>query len=312
VATVNGETITEAQLDAVTRKQIEALEEQVRRVRQMTLQKLIDNLLLEQAARAEGIPVEAYLRKHVESVEVSQEDVESAYHRSSGQFAGILPGEAKYRIRRSLEDNRRADALRSILDDLRSRARVSNRLLEDRLAPLERAGSEGPFAGAPRGPVTVIEFSDFECPFCRQARPFLKRILEKWPDQVRLVFKQFPLDQHANAFAAATAAVCAARQDRFWPFHDLAFREGQDFSRPGLLRIGAALRLSMTEFQECLDSPAAAEQVRKDIALGRSAGVSGTPAFFVNGQQVRSAADLETVIGKLLSQSPQGNTEVGQ
>jgi predicted DsbA family dithiol-disulfide isomerase len=299
-ATVNGETITSAQLDAVVRKQIEAIEERARQVRQAALEKLIDNLLLEQAARAEGRAVDEYLKRHVESVAVPDAEVDEAYQRSSEQFPGVLPAEAKYRIRRTLEDNRRAAALNTLLDGLRRRARVTNHLLEDRLAALEFAGQSGPALGDPNAPVTIIGFIDFECPHCRSADAEVKRVLERRRGRVRLVVKHFPLDRHSNAFQAARAGVCAERQGRFWALHDFLLGLKEPLDERSLERAAAAAGIEAAGFRSCMQAEESAEAVRQDVLLGRNVGVDATPAFFVNGQRV-SAAGLDAAVERIVS-----------
>ena len=129
-ASVNGQVITAAQLDAELKPQLAQLEEQARKLRQTMLSRLIDNLLLEQAAAKEGVSLADYVRRRIEEVSVSDQEVEDAYQRSRERFAGALPPQAKYRIRRGLEDTRRAEAERRLLTELRRQAVVRNYLLE--------------------------------------------------------------------------------------------------------------------------------------------------------------------------------------
>lgn len=299
VATVNGEDITSAQLDGAVRAQLNDLEQRARQLRQTALNKLIDNLLLEQAARASGTDTEGYLRRYVESVGVSSAEVDQAYERSRNQFPGVLPAEAKYRIRRTLEDNRRAAALNALLERLRRQAQVRNHLMADRLAVLDFAAQEGPSRGDPGARVTIVEFSDYECPHCRAAQPVLKRIFERWPGRVRLVFRNFPLERHSRALPAARAAVCADRQDRFWALHDRFFAT-LPLSDAGLRAAASDSGLNPAEFEACMNGELSLERVRKDILLGRTVGVSGTPAFFVNRQPVTNAAELEAAVEQIL------------
>jgi protein-disulfide isomerase len=301
VATVNGQTITAAQLEQTLRPQLQTMEERVRQMRQAALDKLIDNLLLEQAARSQGISVDQYLQTRVESVTVPSQDVDRAYYQSRDQFPGILAAEAKYRIRRTMEDNARAAALRSLLDSLRQTAQVTNRLVSDAMATLEAAAHEGPSSGNPQASVTIIEFSDFECPYCRAAQPMLKRIMQRWWGRVRHVFKHFPLDQHQHAMQAARAAVCADRQDRFWAMHDRIFAMSEP-SEASLRAAALGVGLQAAEFENCMRSEQPADHVRKDMLVGRTAGVTGTPAFFVNRELVPATA-LESTIERILGGS---------
>ena len=298
VATVNGEAITSAQVDAAVQTQLEELEQRARQLRQTALNKLIDNLLIEQAARAAGTDTAEFLRRHVESVGVSPSEVDDTYERNGRQFSGVLPAEAKYRVRRTLEDNRRAAALKTLLERLRREARISNQLLAGRGAVLDFAAQEEPAIGDPGSPVVIVEFSDFECPHCRAAQPFIRRVLERWPGRVRLAFRHFPIERHANAMPAARAAACAERQNRFWPVHDRLFAAALDDD--ALRAAASAGGLDLAEFEACRKSELSLERVRKDIVLGRNAGVSGTPAFFVNGQPVSSAAGLEPAAERIL------------
>lgn len=300
IATVNGEDITSAQLDAVVRTQLEDMEKRARQLRQTALNKLIDNLLLEQAARKAGTDTDGYLRRNVESVEVSSAEVDQAYVQSQKQFPGVLPAEAKYRIRRTLEDNRRAAALNALLEGLRRQAQISNQLVDDRLAALDFAAQEGPSLGDPGASVTIVEFADFECPYCQAAQPHLKRILDRWPGRVRLVFRHFPLERHASALPAARAAVCADLQGRFWPVHDRIFAAAPPLGDAALRVAASDSGLNTTEFEMCIKGEQSLERVRKDIVLGRTVGVSGTPAFYVNRQPVASAAELESAVERML------------
>lgn len=277
------------------------MEERVRQMRQAALEKLIDNLLLEQAARSHGISVDQYLQTRVESITVPSTDIDRAYDASRDQFPGVLAAEAKYRIRRTMEDNARATALRDLIHTLRQRARVTNTLVSDAMATLEAAAHEGPSSGNPDAPVTIIEFSDFECPYCRAAQPTLKRIMARWEGRVRHVFKHFPLDQHQHAMQAARAAVCAARQDRFWAMHDRIFA-ANELSEASLRAAAAGAGLRTAEFDSCMSSEEPADHVHKDMLVGRTAGVNGTPAFFVNRELVPAAA-LESTIERILGGS---------
>jgi protein-disulfide isomerase len=298
IATVNGEPITAAQVEKTVQPQVQAMEDRLRQLRQGALNKLIESLLLEQAAKKEGTSVDEFLKKHVEAVTVPSVEVDRAYDGSRDQFPGILPAEAKYRIRRTMEDNARAAALRNLVASLRQQARITNTLASDILATLDAAAHEGPSIGNPDAAVTIIEFSDFECPYCRGAQPLLKRIRERWPGQVRHVFKHFPLERHQHAMQAARAAVCSGQQEQFWAMHERIFA-ANDLSEAALRAMAAGAGLRMTEFDRCMRSEQPEGHVRKDILIGRTAGVTGTPAFFVNRELVPASA-LESAVEKAL------------
>jgi len=142
-----------------------------------------------------------------------------------------------------------------------------------------------PSMGAPDAPVTIVEFSDFECPYCATLVSTLKAIEKNYKDQVRIVYLQFPLSQiHPDAEKAAEASLCANEQNQFWQMHDALFAEQARLGVDELRRKAAKLSLDMAAFNTCLDGNKYASAVRADIAEGVKAGVKGTPAFFVNGR----------------------------
>jgi protein-disulfide isomerase len=177
---------------------------------------------------------------------------------------------------------------------------VTNRLAIDTASVLAAAAQEGPSSGDAAAAVTVVEFSDFECPYCRAAQQTVKRVMERWPGKVRLVFKHFPLDQHPNAATAARAAVCADRQGRFWELHDRIFEHTGSLTQEFLRSAANNAGLDIDNFDNCMRSTEVMDHIRKDMTLGRMAGVSGTPSFFVNGEAVAGAAALEAAVESAL------------
>lgn len=146
-----------------------------------------------------------------------------------------------------------------------------------------------PFIGPPEAPITLVEFSDFQCPYCVKAVPQLRAVLKAYPTQVKLIFKQFPLDIHSQAAFAATAALAAHQQGKFWAMHDLIFAEHGDLSRPAILALAARLALDTKRFEADLDARATQQAVARDVADGTRAGVHGTPTLFINGRHYNGA-----------------------
>lgn len=147
--------------------------------------------------------------------------------------------------------------------------------------------------GPEDAPVTILEWSDFQCPFCREAQPVLGRLLAEFPRQVRLVFKDFPLRSHEMAVPAALAARCAGDQGRFWEYHDLLFVAQPAFARDELVGYARRLGLDAPRFTECLDAARFRDDVTADQREGRAAGVRATPTFFVNGHKIEGALPIE-------------------
>ena len=151
-----------------------------------------------------------------------------------------------------------------------------------------------PGKGSEDAPVTIVEFSDFECPFCSRVVPTLDRISERYGDQVRIVFRQFPLDNlHPNARKAAEASLCAEEQGKFWEMHDAMFANQRQLQVAQLKRQAGELGLDTNAFDECLDSGRHAAQVQADVDAGAGLGVTGTPAFLINGRFLSGAQPFE-------------------
>lgn len=164
-------------------------------------------------------------------------------------------------------------------------------------AEQQRAIAAGPAPGF--GPddaaVTIVEFVDFQCPFCARAAPVVARLRARFGDRVRFVVRQFPLDFHANARLAAEAALAAHEQGRFWELHDRLYAHQDSLDRPTLDRLAAEAGLDVERFQAALDSRRFAAAVEADLALGRDAVVDGTPTLFVNGVRVEDPGDYAAI-----------------
>ena len=161
---------------------------------------------------------------------------------------------------------------------------------------------ESPSDGAPwRGPasarVSVVEFSDFQCPFCSRAQPTLKQVTERWPKDVRFSFRHLPLPFHDNAMAAAKAVEAARRQGKFWEMHDLLFQNQEHLDAKSLEAYARQLRLDVKLWMRDLDDPALQANISRDIDLASQVGAEGTPTFFVNGHIVQGAQPFEAFKG---------------
>jgi protein-disulfide isomerase len=157
-----------------------------------------------------------------------------------------------------------------------------------------------PTAGAPvKGPdnavLTLVEFSDFQCPYCVVAVAKLDAVLAAYPGKVKLIFKQFPLDMHSQAALAADAAIAAHQQGKFWQLHDAMFAHRNELSRTTILALAKNVGLDMKRFQADLDSPDVKKIVTRDMEDGDKAGVEGTPSVFINGQKYNGSLDLPAI-----------------
>jgi protein-disulfide isomerase len=157
-----------------------------------------------------------------------------------------------------------------------------------------------PVSGSPtRGPndarITLVEFSDFECPYCSIAVGEVNNILTAYPKDVKLIYKQFPLPMHPHAPLAAAASLAANQQGKFWQMHDLLFKNFRKLSRENILVFAKEIGLDVDKFTADLDSPKYQAVIKKDLADGETAGVYGTPAFFINGKHYNGPLSLDDV-----------------
>lgn len=308
LASVNDVPITQKQVDESIATRIYPLQQQLYAIRKATLENLIVARLLEVEASTRGVPVEVLRRQLMAGeIEVTRAQVEEAYAQNASFFASMSPDEARERLRLDLENQARMKHYRAGVESLRKKWRVDVRFTEPVLF-LDDAGS--PVRGAAQAAVTIVEFSDFECRFCREVQPALKQILESYGDRVRLVFKHLPLEGHRNSLPAARAAYCAGEQDRFWQFHDALFAAG-DLSPPGLIdQIAAGLGLGMARFQACLSGEQSRTAIVKDMETARSLRIDSTPSFIVNGKLFKGAltyAEFKKIVERELQQTSSRN-----
>jgi protein-disulfide isomerase len=151
--------------------------------------------------------------------------------------------------------------------------------------------SGSPVTGGGKASITIVEFSDFQCPYCIAAVPELHALLKAYPQQVKLIFKEYPLENHSDAFAAATAALAAHRQGKFWAMHDAMF-DHRDLSKPNLVAMAKNAGLDPNRFEKDMDSKEIHDAIAKDVQDGDHANVEGTPTIFINGQRYNGAIQL--------------------
>ena len=173
--------------------------------------------------------------------------------------------------------------------DLVKRRSSSPTLLE---AAIPLAVEGAPMKGPANGRITVVEFSDFECPYCSKAAAKVDAVLQAYPNDVRLVYKQYPLSTHPHARMAAEAALAAHAQNKFWPMHDKLFANSRRLSDATVLAAAKEIGLDLTKFQNDLKSAKVKQIVEKDIADGDKAQVSGTPTVFINGKRYNGPLEL--------------------
>lgn len=309
VASVNGVPITQQQVDETIATRIYPLQQQLYAVRRAALENLIVSRLLETEAKARGVSVDEVRRQLTQGeINVTRAQVEEAFTQNASFFATMSPDEARERLRLDLENQARMKQYRAGLERLKHKWTIVMKLGEPAFA-LSLDDGASPGRGASRPSVTIVEFSDFECRFCRDVQATLKQVLDSYGKDVRLVFKHLPLEGHRNAVPAARAAYCAGEQDRFWQFHDALFASGS-LSPAVFDRVATDLGLGMTRFKACLSSEHSRAAVVRDVETARSFRIDSTPSFLVNGKLLKGAfsfADFQKIIERELQQTSSQN-----
>jgi len=304
IATVNGREITLQQVDETVSAAVGPLKQQLFAIRRVALDNLIVARLLENEARAQGVSV-AELRQRLTrgEIAVTRAQVEDAYAQNASFFAAMSPDEARERLRLDLETQARMKNYRAGLDVLRKKWTVAVNFVGPPVAS-ELEDGLSPVKGSPKAAVTIVEFSDFECPFCRQVQDTLKQITERYGNDVRFVFKHLPSEGHRNSLTAARAAYCAGEQERFWQFHDGLFA-ARELSSGYFSELALSLGLGREKFAECLGAERSRTAVVKDIEAAKRYRIDSTPSFLINGKLVKGAvplAEFQALIERELQQ----------
>jgi len=190
----------------------------------------------------------------------------------------------------------------AIREDLTKYASTPPPVLDEQAAKLSIDGD--PVRGPANARVTIVEFSDFQCPFCAEASTQVKLFLQKYPNDARLVFKQFPLDSHSQAALAAQASLAAQAQGKFWELHDKMYANFRSLSRVRILAWAKELGLDVPRFTADLDTHKYASRVAAEEKEGEIAGVEGTPTFFIDGHRLNAVFDLATVAPLIAQKRP--------
>jgi predicted DsbA family dithiol-disulfide isomerase/Skp family chaperone for outer membrane proteins len=294
VAVVNGQVITQEELDKAAADEIKSFE--VRKLqsdaslaqdRQAILTKALDELVAEKLITAEAAKEkktkEQLLEAEVESnIDTPSADEVEAFYNANKDRIPIPKEQALPQVKEYLIERSRTHYRDMLITRLKKEMGYRS-YLEPLRAQIATAGfpTKGPSAAA----VTIVEFSDFECPYCGGLYPTLKQVEKNYAETVRIVYRQFPLSNiHPHAMKAAEASLCANEQKKFWEFHDSMFTNQQELSVPDLKQRAVDLKMDTQAFNQCLDSGRQSTAIQADIQEGARNGVTGTPALFVNGR----------------------------
>jgi protein-disulfide isomerase len=308
LASVGDATITDADVqkmvgDQVARmwadfdQQLQQARQQIQNkeadIRAAALDELVARTLVEKEAKARGLSVEDLTKAEVDAkITLTADETRTVYDATKGQqpLAGKSEEEGLKMVEDRLRQKKVADRKQAFARELRARGGV-RMLVEPKRVDV--ALDDDPSRGSKDAPITIVEFSDFQCPYCSKVEPTLKQIADRYGDRLRWVYRDYPLNFHPFAAKAAEAATCANDQGKFWEMHERMFQNQGKLGVDDLKAYAASLGIDKAAFDQCLDSGKYTEEWKKDLADGTKYGVNGTPAFFINGRFVNGAAPID-------------------
>ncbi len=295
VATTVDGPVTEAELDREIAGKPK-LAKQLYDLRRDALEGMILQRLVEREAARRKVTPEKLLQDEVSRRATPPTEKEiQAYYDARVASSGYKLSDVHDQIAQQLVQERRRDAIVDFLQKLKREAKVEV-LIEP---PRVEVAADGPSKGPAGAKVTIVEFSDFQCPYCQRQEAALHRILADFPKDVRLVFRDFPLDIHPDADRAARAGICADAQGQFWKMHDKLFENQHALSQEAIQGYAHALGLDGQKFTACLDAADTHARIERSLHAGEQAGVDGTPALFVNGRPLSGATSYDELHGAI-------------
>ncbi|HZH32259.1 MAG TPA: thioredoxin domain-containing protein [Pyrinomonadaceae bacterium] len=304
-AVVNGQRITSADIEDSLKPLIYSVQQRIYLLRRNEVDLRVNDVLLRQEAQRRNVEMKALVDAEVAArmKPVTEAEAQKFYNdnreRVNGEFAQLKPQIIDY-----LQDMQKREAEEAFARQLRQTAALEVNLRAPQAPVLQIAIDDQPAKGNPAAPVTIVEFTDFQCPSCAAAQPVLERLMAEYGERVRLVVRDFPLERHPQAAKAAEAAEAARAQGKYWEYANLLFTNQTALGVDKLKEYATRLGLDRQKFDAALDSGQMAGKVQRDLNDGIRLGVSGTPYFFVNGRAASTLTyeGLKAVIDNALAE----------
>jgi len=261
--------------------------------RRATIEEIIANRLLDDEAKARGIDRPTLVEREIASKAPAPTDAEVAawFQANPARVNGATLDQVRAPIKNMLIEQRMDVARAVLVDALKAKTTITISLEPPRVEVTDGGRAPRGNAGAA---VEVIEFSDFQCPFCLRAQPTVEQVLKTYGDKIKFVYRHYPLQNHPAARPAAEASACAEVQGKFWEYHDRLFANPTKLSDADLKAHATALGLDTATFNACVDNHQQKPGVDADMAAAEAVGVTGTPAFFINGRSIEGAQPFES------------------
>jgi protein-disulfide isomerase len=285
--------ITRAELEKREANRLAPIRQQEYQLLRQAASDMMAERLLDKEAAARGVSRDALLKEIDAKAEApAQAEVISIFDQNKQRLpAGMTEDEAKQEIQERLRQRNVSQARTKYKEDVLARSGLRIHLDPPRTEVVIPAIA--PATGPDQAPVTIVEFSDYQCPYCQKAEPTVQEVLSRYPGKIRLVHRDFPLDNHQRALPVSRAAYCAGEQGKFWEYHRNVYSKPTDFSDEDLKKRAGEVGLDAAAFGTCYASNKHDETIRGAAGQGSSLGVTGTPTFFINGRMLVGAQPFE-------------------
>ena len=310
LATIKGEPITSADIESSLLPMIFDVQQEVYKLRKEELELSINDTLLTQEAAKRKITTNALLEAEVKPKPITDQQTQTFYDQNKDRVSGDF-AQTKDAIKQYLEQIEVRQAERAFVEKLRAAASIQVFLVAPESPVFSVSTTDQPSLGNADAPVTIVAFTDYQCPSCAAMHPELERIVKESGDKVRLVTRDFPLSQHVDAFKAAEAAEAAREQGKYWEYIHILMRNQSTLTVDKLKAYAGELALDQARFDTALDSGKFVESVQRDLEEGMKLGINGTPTIFINGRRVsaRGYDELKANVEQALkAAAPKGST----
>ena len=304
VAVINGESITAGDVEDSLKSLIFEVQEQVYNLRKKEVDLIINDTLLAQEAQKRKLTTNALLDAEVKPKPVTEEQARAFYEQNKDRVSGDF-AQTKDSIINYLQQTELRLAQRTFVEKLRAAASIQVFLKAPESPVFSISTKDQPSLGNDDAAITIVAFTDYQCPSCASIHPSLERIVKENAGKVRLITRDFPLTQHAEAFKAAEAAEAAREQGKYWEYIHVLMQNQSTLGVEKLKSFAGELGLDRTRFDAALDSGKFAEKVERDVEDGMKLGVKGTPSLFINGRRVtaKSYEELKATVDAALKSS---------
>jgi protein-disulfide isomerase len=293
VAQVGGKPIAWDEMEKKASNRLATVRQDEYEARLEALNELVYERLLADAAAKHKLSTDGLLRNEVDAkvTPVTAGEVEAVYDANKARVVGRPKAEVLVDIERQMNRQRRAEREDAFRAELLAQGQVKIELEAPRFALA--FGPTTPTRGPEQAPITLVEFSDYQCPYCHQAQKAVEEVMKKYQGKVRFVHGEYPLPQHPRAFAASQASRCAGEQGKFWEYHQNLLSQAGDYEEAELLARGKVIGIDTAKLDACLASDRFDAAINDGRRIASEAGVNSTPTFFINGKKYRGARHVE-------------------